>query len=93
MSSSPFTIEDQGDGEFLVRAEALDDEITELTIVLSDAGSASDGSLAEDEPTASATMRFLLTHQDPADLPWRVYITDVLAAYPDAAEKIAALRG
>lgn len=92
MSSSPFTIEDQGDGEFFVRAEALGDEVAELTISLADAESESGGSLAADEPTATATMRFLLTHQDAADLPWRVYIADVLAAYPDAADKIAALR-
>ena len=92
MSSPEFQIEDQGDAQFLVRAEALDDEKVELTIDLRESEAASEGALPEDEATAQATMRYLLTHQDPADLPARVEIADVLAAYPDAAERIAALR-
>lgn len=91
MSSAQFEIEDQGEGQFLVRVDSLDGD-TVLTIGLSGASEASGGALTEDRATARATMNYLLTHQDAADLPWRVEIADVLAAYDDAAEKIAALR-
>ena len=51
MSSPEFQIEDQGDAQFLVRAEALDDEKVELTIDLRESEAASEGALPEDEAT------------------------------------------
>ena len=36
---------------------------------------------------------YLLGHQDAADLPTMVDLGDVVAAYPDAVEHIAGLRG
>ena len=91
MPRTPFEIEDQGGGEYLVRASSLEDR-TILILVLSGAFTATGGALAEDEVTASATMLYLLGRQDASDLPARVEIDDVLATYPDAADAIAALR-
>ena len=91
MPRTPFEIEDQGGGESLVRAKALEDRAI-LTVVLSGASTATGGTLAEDEATASAVMLYLLGRQDASDLPARVEIDDVLATYPDAADAIAALR-
>lgn len=91
MPRTPFEIEDQGGGQYLVRANSLEDR-TILTLVLSGASTATGGTLAEDEATASAVMLYLLGRQDASDLPARVEIDEVLATYPDAADAIAALR-
>ena len=91
MPRTPFEIEDQGGGEYLVRANSLEDR-TILTLVLSGASTATGGTLAEDEATANAVMLYLLGRQDASDLPARVEIDEVLATYPDAADAIAALR-
>ena len=91
MPRTPFEIEDQAGGEYLVRANSLEARTT-LTLVLSGASTATDGTLAEDEATANATMLYLLGRQDASDLPARVEIDDVLASYPDAADAIAAIR-
>ena len=91
MPRTPFEIEDQGGGEYLVRANSLEDRAI-LTVVLSGASTATGGTLAEDEATASAVMLYLLGRQDASDLPARVEIDEVLATYPDAADAIAALR-
>jgi hypothetical protein len=91
MPQAPFQIEDQGGGEYVVRASSFE-ESTTLTLVLSGASAATGGTLAEDADTASATMRYLLRRQDASDLPALVEIDDVLATYPDAADTIAGLR-
>ena len=91
MPRTPFEIEDQGGGEYLVQANSLEDG-TILTVVLSGASTATGGTLAEDEATASAVKLYLLGRQDASDLPARVEIDEVLATYPDAADAIAALR-
>ena len=91
MPRTPFEIEDQGGDQYLVRANSLEDR-TILTLVMSGAYTASGGTLAEDEATASAVMLYLLGRQDASDLPARVEIDDVLATYADAADVIAALR-
>lgn len=91
MPRTPFEIEDQGGGEYLVRANSLEDR-TIVTLVLSGASTATGRTLAEDEATASAVMLYLLGRQDASDLPARVEIDEVLATYPDAADAIAALR-
>ena len=91
MPRTPFEIEDQGGGQYLVRANSLEDR-TILTLVLSGSSTATGGTLAEDEATASAVMLYVLGPQDASDLPARVEIDVVLATYPDAADAIAALR-
>ena len=91
MPRTPFEIEDQGGGQYLVRANSLEDRAI-VTLVLSGASIATGGTLAEDEATASAVMLYLLGRQDASDLPARVEIDEVLATYPDAADAIAALR-
>jgi hypothetical protein len=91
MPLRPFEIEDQGGGEYVVRASSLD-ESTVLTLVLSGASAATGGTLAEDLATASDIMLYLLGRQDASDLPARVEIEDVLATYPDVADTIAGLR-
>ena len=60
---------------------------------LGEAAAVSEGRLGDDEATAVATIAYLLEHQDAADLPELVDIGDVVAAYPDAVERIAGLRG
>lgn len=85
-----FEIVPQGEGEYLIRAAAHDGTMT-VTLALAEAGSVSEGRLADDEATAGATVRYLLEHQDAGDLPEQVEIGDVVAAYPDAVDRIAAL--
>lgn len=86
-----FEIVARGDGEYQVEVESLDG-ITSITFLLGDADDLSEGQLADDEKTARAAIRFLLTHQDASDLPYRLEIGDVLAAYPDAIDGINAQR-
>lgn len=86
-----FEITSQGDGEYAVRVETEEGPVT-LDLLLGEAESSSGGALDVDEDTARATMRYLLEHQGAADLPQLVDIEGVLAAYPDATERIVALR-
>ncbi|RMB60134.1 hypothetical protein [Tessaracoccus antarcticus] len=86
-----FEIVSQGDGEYLVRVVSLDGN-TSVTIDLDHAGDDSAGRLGDDEATARATIKYLLTHQDASDLPERIELGDLLAAYPDGVDRIEALR-
>ena len=86
-----FEITSQGDGEYAVRVETDEGAVT-LDLLLGEAESSSGGAFGADEGTARATVRFLLEHQGAADLPQLVDIEEVLAAYPDATERIVALR-
>ena len=79
-------------GTYLVSAPSLD-EATTFTLAMAGAEGVSEGRLTEDEATARATVRYLLEHQDPADLPDPVEIGDIVAAYPSAVETILGLRG
>ena len=85
-------IVERRDGEYRLRVGSFDGS-TEVVLALGDAAEVSDGRLAVDDATASATVAYLLQHQDAADLPGVVDIGDVVAAYPDAVDGIAALRG
>ena len=80
------------DGEYRVRVRSYDGA-TEVTLTLADADAASAGRLTDDGATATATLGYLLQHQDAADLPAVIDLGDVLAAYPDAVDEITALRG
>ena len=91
MAEAPFELEAQGEGTYLVSAPSLDDLVT-FTLVMSAAAGASEGRLADDEPSVRATVRYLLAHQEAADLPEWIEIGDVVAAYPDAVEAIVGLR-
>ena len=86
-----FEVTSQGDGEYAVRVRTEEGSVT-LDVLLGEAESASGGALDAGEGTARATVRYLLEHQGAEDLPQLVDIEEVLAAYPDAAERIAALR-
>ncbi len=85
MSNANFQIEDLGDGSFAVRAMSLDEPM-KFVLVLGEPGRAA--GLDSDAATAQATVEFLLTHQDAGDLPKRVEIDTVIAAYPDAIDTI-----
>lgn len=86
-----FEIVDQGQGEYRVRAGSFEGT-TYFTLALRDADTLGDDRLSDDETTARATVRYLLARQDAGDLPARVEIGDVVAAYPDAVDGIEALR-
>lgn len=87
-----FEITPQGDGEYLIRTPGGNDtDPATFDLDLGDAESVSDGRLADDERTVRATVRYLLEHQEAGDLPERVEIADVDAAYPDAVDRIVAL--
>lgn len=87
-----FEIVEQDDGEYRVQVGSLDGR-TLVSVVLADADDVSGGRLANDAATARATIAYLLTHQDASDLPPRIEIGDVLAAYSDAVDGIVSLRG
>ena len=80
-------LERLGTGEFLIRGGSGDDSC-EFVLALADAEDASDGGLTDDEATARATTRFLLTHQFAGDLPERLEITEFTAAYYGAVYEI-----
>ena len=84
-------ITSQGDGEYAVRVATGEGAVT-LDLLLGEAESVSGGAFGADEATVRATLRYLLEHQGAEDLPQLIDIEEVLAAYPDATERIAALR-
>lgn len=86
-----FEIVSEGNGEYRVRAGSHFGSAS-VTVALSNASDSSGGRLTDDEATARAAIRFLLSHQDAGDLPPRIDIEDVFAAYPDAVDSIESLR-
>ena len=85
-------IETQGGGEYRATIGSYDGS-TVVTLTLVEADGVSHGRLPDDQATAKATVAYLLEHQQAEDLPELVDLGDVVAAYPDAVERIAALRG
>lgn len=82
----------QGTGELLARihtAKGTD----EIALMFDDAEDVSDGVLDNDEATVRATVKFLLSHQPPGDLPDRIDLVDIAAGYDGAIESISKLRG
>lgn len=90
---SELIVEVTGEGEGVYRGvlKSFSGQVTRR-LLLVDATDVSDGELSDDEPTAVATFTFLLGHQDAGDLPERIEIADVVAAYDDAVEQIVASR-
>lgn len=91
MAAEQVDIEMQDTGEFLALIHA-DSGTAELVLMLSDVDDITNGTLANDEATARAIVEFLLAHQDSADLPERLDIADIDAAYEGAVETIRDLR-
>jgi predicted protein tyrosine phosphatase len=91
MAAQQIDIEMQDTGEFLARIHSATGN-DELVLALSDAEDVSDGTLADDEETARATVEFLLGHQESADLPERLDLVDISAAYDGAVDSIRKLR-
>ncbi len=81
-----------GEGSYRVSVPSHEGVVS-VILELGDAAAASSGRLKDDDQTARATIEYLLRHQDAGDLPPRIDIGDVLAAYSDATEQIAALLG
>ena len=91
MAEEEIEIELQDTGEFL----ALIHTVTgtdELVLMLADVDDASEGVLRNDEETARAVVEFMLSHQASGDLPDRIDIVDITAAYDGAVESIRKLR-
>lgn len=65
----------------------------EIVLILSDAEDVSDGVLGNDEATTRATVEFRLKHQSAGDLPDRIDLGDISAAYDGGVEAIRELRG
>lgn len=84
-------IEAQGGSEYRATIGSYDGS-TVVTLTLEDADGVSEGQLSDDQETAKATVAYLLQHQEAEDLPEVIDLGDVVAAYPDAVERIAALR-
>ena len=90
MDKIAFVSED--DGEYVFQVPALEGSVS-VTLVFGDAAEASDGRLTDDQATAHSALTYLLGHQEANDLPARIEIGDVVAAYADAVDKIVDLRG
>lgn len=80
-----------GDGRYLASVPSLDGQRS-VVLGLAQATTETEGRLKDDEATARAALAFLLKHQDGNDLPQQIEIEEILAAYDDAVEAIAALR-
>ena len=91
VNETELAIDDQGGGLYLAHV-GYADGATLVRLLLTDATQHTQGRLEADAPTARATIRYLLSLQDARDLPERVELPDVLAAYPDAVSTIAELR-
>lgn len=91
MAEETVDVEMQDTGEFLVSIHAATGT-DEIVLMLSDAAEVSDGALGNDEVTARAAVEFLLGHQPSGDLPERIDLVDITAAYDGAIESIRKLR-
>lgn len=89
MDNIEIVASDEGNYRIKVTSHGGD---TFLTIVLGHVEDATDGRLRNDEGTARAALRYLLGHQETSDLPELIDVEDVLVAYPDAIDRIEALR-
>ena len=92
MAEEKIDVEMQETGEFLASIHTATGT-DEIVLMFADAEEASDGVLGNDEATARATVEFLLSHQPSGDLPDRIDLVDITAAYDDAVESIRKLRG
>ncbi|UVI36741.1 hypothetical protein [Brevibacterium spongiae] len=92
MAEETIDVELQDTGEYLASIHT-DTGTDEIDLMLSDAEEVSDGVLGNDEATARATVEFLLRHQHSGDLPERIDLVDISAAYDGAIESIRQLRG
>ncbi|WP_152349125.1 hypothetical protein [Brevibacterium sp. CFH 10365] len=92
MAEEKIDVEMQDTGEFLASIHSTRGT-DEIVLMFADAEEASDGVLGNDEATARATVEFLLSHQPSGDLPDRIDLVDITAAYDDAIESIRKLRG
>jgi hypothetical protein len=91
MAEEDIDIELQDTGEFLASIHT-GTGTEEIVLILSDAEDVSDGVLGNDEATARATVEFMLNHQAAGDLPDRIDLVDISAAYDGGIEAIRDLR-
>ena len=90
MDETGMRIESLGNSEYRVHVDSGEGDAT-LSVLLGDVDDMGDGRLRDDSSTARALITFLLRHQDVGDLPPRIELEDVLAAYTDAVEEIGSL--
>src|SRR5699024_3725560 len=91
MAEENIDVELQDTGEFLASIHTRTGT-EEIVLMFSDVEDVSQGALSNDETTARAAVEFLLSHQDAADLPDRIDLVDISAAYDGAVESIRDLR-
>ncbi|WP_178945349.1 hypothetical protein [Kocuria sp. TGY1127_2] len=87
MSVEEIWIEPRGDGAYQATMQSFDGEAS-CTLNIGAAPRLTNGMLPDDDVTARAVLQFLMTHQDPSQLPADVELEDVLAAYDDAEQQI-----
>lgn len=92
MANEKIDVELQDTGEFLASIHTATGT-DEIVLMFADAEEVSDGVLADDEASVRATVEFLLSHQPSGDLPDRIDLVDITAAYDGAVESIRKLRG
>jgi hypothetical protein len=85
--TDPFEIEAQGESEFVVRLRG-DGGGTESRSRLSPGLREELGLEVAEQELVRRTVRFLLRHQDVADVPDIVEIEDVVAGYPDHLDAV-----
>ena len=91
MAGEKLDLEMQGTGELLARIHtAMGSD--EIALMFDDAEGVSEGILSNDEPTAPRTVEFPLRHQPSGDLPSRIDLVYIAAAYDGAIESISKLR-
>ncbi|HEX2075109.1 MAG TPA: hypothetical protein VHF92_15100 [Geodermatophilus sp.] len=87
--ASSFTVEFQGDHEYVVRLNG-DGEIVESWVRITPELLEQLGARIEDEEQlVRRTVEFLVRHQDVADLPEIIELEDVMASYDDFAQAIS----
>ncbi|WP_167193906.1 hypothetical protein [Brevibacterium pigmentatum] len=91
MAGEKIDVEMQDTGEFLARIHTATGT-DEIVLMFDDAEEVSDGVLGNDEASVRATVEFLLSHQSSGDLPDRIDLVDIAAAYDGAIESISRLR-
>ncbi len=87
--ASPFTVEFQGDHEYVIRLDGDGETVESWVRITPELLERLGARIEDEERLVRRTVEFLVQHQDVADLPGIIELEDVMASYDDFAEAIS----